>query len=184
MQQPWSATRSIRWMTCAAPRATSARWLGCGPNARCWSCCLPDRRVARGTRHLTLSVRSVLRLVPSPATNAGGFWHGVRMADGTGVFSPPHRALSIGILVSISAMAAEGMAVATVMPTAGTELGGLDGYGWAFSPFLVMRLLCAIGGGPADGRGSVAGSARLGFAAFAAGLLVAGLAPTWPVLLV
>jgi hypothetical protein len=60
------------------------------------------------------------------------------MADGTGVFAPPHRALSFGILVSISAIATEGMAVATVMPTAATELGGLDWYGWAFSAFMLL----------------------------------------------
>ena len=46
-QQPWSARRSIHSRTCAAPPVTSARWLACGPSARCWSCLLLDRRVAR-----------------------------------------------------------------------------------------------------------------------------------------
>jgi MFS family permease len=105
------------------------------------------------------------------------------MADGTGVFSPPHRTLSIGILVSISAIATEGMAVATVLPTAASELGGLDGYGWAFSAFMLMSLIGAIAAGQAADRAGVAGPTRFGFATFAAGLVVAGLAPTWPVLL-
>jgi MFS family permease len=105
------------------------------------------------------------------------------MPDRSGVFSPSHRALSVGILVSISAIATEGMAVATVMPTAATELGGLDGYGWAFSAFMLMSLIGAIAAGHAADRGSVTGPARVGFATFAAGLVVAGLAPSWPVLL-
>jgi len=105
------------------------------------------------------------------------------MAERRGVFSVEHRALSVGILVSISAIATEGMAVATVMPTAATELGGLDGYGWAFSAFMLMSLIGAIAAGHAADRGSVTRPARLGFAAFAAGLVVAGLAPSWWVLL-
>lgn len=110
-------------------------------------------------------------------------WHGVHVADTAGVFSSPHRALSIGILVSISAIATEGMAVATVMPNAATELGGLDGYGWAFSAFMLLSLVGAIAAGRAADGGSVTGPASLGFGMFAAGLIVAGLAPNWPVLL-
>ncbi|HLZ26348.1 MAG TPA: MFS transporter [Chloroflexota bacterium] len=105
------------------------------------------------------------------------------MPESGGVFSPPHRALSVGILVSISAIAAEGMAVATVMPAAATELGGLDGYGWAFSAFMLMSLIGAIAAGRSADRGSVTVPARLGFASFALGLVVAGVAPNWPVLL-
>src|ERR1700682_5971266 len=106
-----------------------------------------------------------------------------KVAGTTGVFAAPHRALSIGILVSISAIATEGMAVATVMATAATELGGLDGYGWAFSAFMLLSLVGAIAAGRAADRGSVTVPARLGFAVFAAGLIVAGAAPAWPVLL-
>ena len=134
-----------------------------------------------------------VRAAPRPASSSlrataylqrlDRIWHGVRMPDGSGVFAPPHRALSFGILVSISAIAAEGMAVATVMPTAATELGGLDGYGWAFSAFMLMSLIGAIAAGHAADRGNVTVPARLGFASFALGLVVAGLAPNWPVLL-
>jgi MFS family permease len=103
--------------------------------------------------------------------------------DRHGVFSPVYRSLSIGILVSITAIAAEGMAVATILPTAATELGGLDAYGWAFSAFMLTSLISAIAAGQAADRGSVAQPARLGFLAFAAGLIVAGLAPAWPIFL-
>jgi MFS family permease len=102
---------------------------------------------------------------------------------GEGVFAPIHRPLSIGILVSVTAIAFEGMAVATVLPTTATDLGGLDAYGWAFSAFMLTSLLGAIAAGQMSDRGHVVRPARLGLASFAAGLLVAGFAPAWPVLL-
>src|SRR5207237_8404553 len=75
------------------------------------------------------------------------------------------------------------MAVGAVMPVAALDLGGLDGYGWAFSAFMLASLVGAISAGQsADRRGSGA-PARLGFAAFTAGLIVAGMAPAWSILL-
>ena len=101
-----------------------------------------------------------------------------------GVFAPTHRALTAGILLSITGIACEGMAVATVLPVAALDLGGLDGYGWAFSGFMLASLVGAISAGQAaDSRGPSI-PARLGFAFFSAGLVVAGLAPSWPILLV
>src|SRR3954453_9689540 len=54
-----------------------------------------------------------------------------------GVFGPAHRATSLGILLAITAIACEGMAVATVLPSVAVDLGGLDNYGWAFSAFML-----------------------------------------------
>src|SRR5689334_22614925 len=105
------------------------------------------------------------------------------MAPASGVFSSAHRALTAGILLSITAIAAEGMAVATVLPTVGLELGGLDAYGWAFSGFMLASLVGAIGAGQAADRRDPRAPAALGFLAFSIGLLVGGLAPSWPVLL-
>ncbi len=101
-----------------------------------------------------------------------------------GVFSPGYRALSIGILVLMTSIAVEGMAVATIVPTAATELGGLEWYGWAFSAFMLTSLLGAIGGGELADKRSPAVAGKLALALFAVGLLVAGCAPSWPVLLV
>jgi MFS family permease len=100
-----------------------------------------------------------------------------------GVFAPTHRALSVGILLSITAIACEGMAVATIMPSAALDLGGLDGYGWAFSAFMLASLVGAINAGQAADRGDPGVPARVGFAAFSLGLVVAAVAPSWPVLL-
>jgi hypothetical protein len=60
-----------------------------------------------------------------------------------GVFAPAHRALTLGILLSITAVACEGMAVATIMPSVAVELGGLEAYGWAFSAFMLASLASA-----------------------------------------
>jgi MFS family permease len=99
------------------------------------------------------------------------------------VFAPPHRALSVGILLSITAIAFEGMAVATIMPSAALDLGGLDAYGWAFSAFMLASLVGAINAGQAADRGDPCVPARVGFAAFSIGLVIGGVAPSWPVLL-
>jgi MFS family permease len=104
-------------------------------------------------------------------------------ADG-GVFAPRYRATTVGILLSLTAIAIEGMAVATIMPAVAAELGGFDGYGWAFSAFMLMSLLGAIGSGQAADRGQVWLPAAIGFASFSLGLVVASTAPSWTVLLV
>src|SRR3954447_18788873 len=100
-----------------------------------------------------------------------------------GVFAASRRALTIGILVTISAVAFEGMAVTTVLPTAAVELGGLEAYGWAFSAFMLASLVGAIGAVQLADRRGLALPAVVGFSAFGVGLLIAGLAPTWPMLL-
>jgi MFS family permease len=99
------------------------------------------------------------------------------------VFAASRGALTIGILVTVSAIAFEGMAVTTVLPTAADELGGVEAYGWAFSAFMLASLLGAIGAVQAAERRGLAVPSLAGFAAFAIGLLVAGLAPTWVVVL-
>jgi MFS family permease len=110
-------------------------------------------------------------------------WHASGVTASDGVFAPRHRALSIGILLSMTAIACEGMAVATIMPWAALDLGGLDGYGWAFSGFMLASLVGAINAGQTADRGNPGAPARLGFVAFSLGLVVAGIAPSWPVLL-
>ncbi|MBV9326850.1 MAG: MFS transporter [Chloroflexi bacterium] len=104
------------------------------------------------------------------------------MSDG--VFSRSYRATTLGILLAITAMACEGMAVATVLPSVAFDLGGLDNYGWAFSAFMLASLVGAISAGEAADRQNAMLPARLGFVSFSVGLLIAGLAPLWPILLI
>ena len=106
------------------------------------------------------------------------------MPQATGVFSPALRAITIGILVTITAVAIEGMAVATVMPSVAQDLGGLDAYGWAFSAFMLASLVGAISAGQLSDRHKLRLPAVIGFACFSAGLMIATAAPAWSVLLV
>src|SRR6266542_4431977 len=101
----------------------------------------------------------------------------------TGVFAAGRRSLTLGIIVSASTIALESLAVATVLPTAAFELDGLGSYGWAFSAFLLASLIGAIAAGDlADVRGPGL-PAGVGFGLFGAGLVLAGLAPAWPIFL-
>jgi MFS family permease len=92
-----------------------------------------------------------------------------------GVFSGPYRRLSIGILATVGVVAFEGMAVATVMPVAVAELGGLPWYAWGFSAFLIASLVAMVVAGEwCDRRGP------RGVFVVAGGLFAAGLSrPAW-----
>lgn len=96
------------------------------------------------------------------------------------LFGGGRAALCAGVVISVSLVAFEAMSVATIMPVASADLGGLAGYGWAFSAFMLANVVGTIATGQAaDARGpSVPFVAGLAFAA--AGLLVAGLAGSWP----
>ncbi len=94
------------------------------------------------------------------------------------IFSPRLRASSIGVLVIITLIAFEEMAVNAALPTAARELGGIGYYGWAFTGFLAATIVgLVVAGQLCDERGPrlplIAG---VGF--FAAGLVVSGTATT------
>lgn len=97
------------------------------------------------------------------------------------LLSPDTRALSVGLVLSILLIAFESLAVSTVLPIIARDLDGLRLYGWAFSAFFMGYLLSTVAlGSVADSRGASAPfTVALGL--FAAGLLVAGLAPTMEV---
>lgn len=97
--------------------------------------------------------------------------------------SPAYRALSVGIFAVIVVIAFEFMAVATALPVAARELGGLSLYAWALTGFLGAAMFAnGVGGGLCDRFGP-----RLplgcGGALFAAGLLVSGLSTSMPMLI-
>jgi hypothetical protein len=78
-----------------------------------------------------------------------------------GVFSAEFRGLSIGVLVLMTSIAVEGMAIATILPTAAAALDGLEWYGWAFSAFMLASLVGAISGGELADRRSPAFAGQL-----------------------
>jgi MFS family permease len=98
-------------------------------------------------------------------------------------FGPSRVRLTVGLLLTVSFVAFEALAVATVLPAVAADLGGINLYGWAFSAFLLTQLVgIVISGLLADERGPVIPFV-LGVVFFSAGLLVGGLAPSMPVLI-
>jgi len=99
-----------------------------------------------------------------------------------GLWSGDRRALTIGLVLTITLVAFEALAVSTLMPTVARELSGMELYGWVFSAFFLGSLIgIVIVGGAIDRRG-LAVPFGLGLGLFAIGLLIGGLAPSMPVL--
>lgn len=100
-----------------------------------------------------------------------------------GLWSPARRPLTLGLVVTITLVAAEALAVATAMPIVARELGGQELYGLVFSAFLVGSLLgIVVSGLLIDRRGLVVPFVG-GLTLFAVGLIVAGLAVSMPMLI-
>ncbi|WP_091445519.1 MFS transporter [Geodermatophilus poikilotrophus] len=93
-----------------------------------------------------------------------------------GILDQAHRRTTAGLLMLVTFIAFEAMAVGTAMPTAVAELDGLAWYAWPFSAFLVASVVGMVVGGDAGDRRGPRVALPWGVAAFAAGLLVAGLA--------
>ncbi|MCU1669645.1 MAG: Major Facilitator Superfamily arabinose transporter [Blastococcus sp.] len=90
------------------------------------------------------------------------------------LFDRTHRLPTAGLLMLVTFVAFESMAVATAMPTAVAELHGLAWYGWPFSAFLVASVVGMVVGGDAGDRSGPRTALLGGVAGFAVGLLAAG----------
>lgn len=100
-----------------------------------------------------------------------------------GLFAPQRRALVTGLILTITLVAFESLAVATVMPVVKDDLGGLALYGWVFAAFFLASLVgIEVAGQLADRRGLHV-PYRAGLVVFVAGLGLAAFAPTMPVLI-
>jgi MFS family permease len=99
-----------------------------------------------------------------------------------GVLDSSHRRTTAGLLLLVTFVAFEAMAVATAMPTAVADLSGLAWYGWAFTGFLVAQVVGMVLGGDLGDRRGPRAALLWGVATFAAGLLVAGTAVDMAVL--
>jgi MFS family permease len=93
-------------------------------------------------------------------------------------WSPGQRLITAGLVFMTTAVGFEGLAVPTVLPAALDELGGLQLYGWAFAAFWLTNLVgITVAGHEADRRGPLT-PFLVGTLLFAAGLALAGAAPT------
>jgi MFS family permease len=102
----------------------------------------------------------------------------------SGLFGAQHRALTIGLVSIVTLVAFESLAVITILPDIEADLHGLVWYGWVTTSFFLGTLIGIVfAGGQADRHG--AGRPYLiGLILFAIGLVVAGTAPSMPVLVV
>lgn len=91
--------------------------------------------------------------------------------------------LTVGLLLIVTAVAYEALAVATIMPATTAELGGLALYGWTFSAFMLANLFGVVAAGWAIDRLGVAPPFLVGAGLFVVGLLAAGLAPSMALLI-
>ena len=102
--------------------------------------------------------------------------------ENDGLWSPHRRALSLGLVFTITLIAFEALAVGTVMPAVSVELKGLELYGWAFSAFFLGDLVGIVVVGGLIDRTGLGRPFVGGLALFALGLTVCGLAPSMEVL--
>src|SRR6516225_7618224 len=71
-----------------------------------------------------------------------------------GLWAPQRRALTVGLVLTITFVASEALAVVTVMPVVARDLGGLRLYGWVFSGFMLGSVIGIVAAGrEADRRG-------------------------------
>lgn len=93
------------------------------------------------------------------------------------------RLPTIGLVLVVTLVAFEALAVATVMPTTARALHGLAYYGFAFTAFLGTSLVGMVDAGARTDRRGPGPVLVGGLAAFAVGLLACAAAPTMPVFL-
>jgi MFS family permease len=112
-------------------------------------------------------------------TEGRGRGREARTAD---LFTPARRGLTIGLVLTITLVAFEALATATILPLVKQDLGRIDLYGWTISAFFLGNLIgIVVSGGMLD-RGPILRPFAGGLAIFAIGLAIAGLAPSMEIL--
>jgi MFS family permease len=101
-----------------------------------------------------------------------------------GLWAPERRTLTLGLILTVTLVAFEALAVSAVMPVVVDELGDLALYGWAFSAFFLGSLIGIVAAGTQIDRHGLARPFAIGLGLFAVGLLAGGLAPSMSVLVV
>ena len=99
------------------------------------------------------------------------------------LFAPDYRGLTAGLVTTITLIAVESLAIGTVLPVVVRELGDQPLYGWVYTAFYLGNMLGIVLVGAALDRVPIRRPFTVGLVLYAAGLLVAGLAPSMPVLI-
>ena len=90
-----------------------------------------------------------------------------------GLWAAEQRALTIGLAATITFVAAEALAVVTVMPLVARDQHGLSLYGFVFSAFLLGTMVGIVAAGRAADKRGLAVPYIAGIVVFAAGLTAA-----------
>jgi MFS family permease len=98
------------------------------------------------------------------------------------VWSPGRRLLTTGLILLVTLVASEALAVAVVMPRVERSLGDLGLYGWVFSAFFLGQLVGIVVAGRASDRVRPVVPFIAGLVLFVAGLLIGGMATSMPML--
>ncbi|WP_372393303.1 MFS transporter [Xanthomonas sp. NCPPB 3582] len=99
------------------------------------------------------------------------------------ILSAPYRAATLGMVALVSLNAFESLAVAAAMPTVARELNGLPLYALAFGGTLATSVVGMTAAGRWSDRHGPGGALGAGLLCFVIGLLIAGLAPSMPLLI-
>ncbi len=86
--------------------------------------------------------------------------------------------MTVGLVLIVTLVAFEALAVSTAMPAVEEDLGGLRIYGWAFSGFLLASLIGITWAGVASDAGGVVRPFTIGLVLLAVGLAISAVAPS------
>jgi MFS family permease len=118
-----------------------------------------------------VSTDQAARAAPTPPGSTDG-----------GIWTPGRRPLTVGLVLAVTLVAFEALAIATVLPVVSRQLGDLRLYGWVFSAFLLSSLIGIVVAGTLADRMPIGRPMLAGLALFAIGLVIGGTAPTMAVL--
>ncbi len=112
---------------------------------------------------------------------ARGADHPTGFGEG-GVWSERLRVLTAGLILTVTLVGSESLAIGAVMPAVADELGERWLYGWVFSAFALGNLVGITLAGRLADRTHPWRPFAIGLVLFCAGLLLGGLAPSMPAL--
>ena len=117
-----------------------------------------------------MSADQAARAAAAPSASPGGVW------------APERRSLTVGLVLAVTLVAFEALAIATILPVVSRHLGDLRLYGWVFSAFMLSSLIGIVLAGTLADRVPLGRPMLAGLALFALGLVIGGTAPDMLVL--
>lgn len=114
----------------------------------------------------------------TPSTTSRGTTGAAPTTRDRSLWRGPHLSTTLGVFCLAFMVAFEALAVVTVMPAVAEDLDGLALYAVAFAAPLAVSIVARTASAPWIDRTGPAPALGWGVAAFAAGLLVCGAAPT------